>query len=216
MFVFFFADAGFAAGMEGGIAVFLQDDAAFVDFLQAVVFEGDVIVEVEAGAGIAFGEFGGEEPGVGVVFFEFGVAEGHDLRQEGVESHEDGESVFEVLLFFFLQAPEAFDGGINGAVEQAVVAGGDFLGFEEDFGEFLYVARPDDAGAVELALEVVEAVGIGGSAEGGPFVEGLEGVEDFFFWARLWGWRETKRAMARAAFFLLMLGSSAMALERRK
>lgn len=68
-----------------------------------------------------FRQFGEEETQVDIQFLEINIAERHDLREEGIEAGKDGTGIAAIVLLLFVQGAETIDGGIDSAVEPAVI-----------------------------------------------------------------------------------------------
>ena len=97
-----------------------------------------------------------------VVALQVGVAEGHDLGEEGVDPHEPAQRVAEPVLLVLAEGGEPVERRPEGAVQAAVV---DVLG-EQQVGEGAGLLGVEDPELVQRVPGVVEQVRVRGRRDG--------------------------------------------------
>src|ERR1017187_2949638 len=179
LFVFDAAGTDVGRCVERAALAGVERDAAFADFLQAVVFELDFVIEVQASGAGAGADFCAEETEVAVEFFELAISERDHLGGEGVEPGEGFHAVAKLLLLVWGGGLEALHGFVDDGIEQGVIGWG--LPRAEEYGrELFHLGFIDDVQAVDFGAQVVEQPRVRLLRhQRGRIVVALEGFLDF-------------------------------------
>ncbi|OQC00633.1 MAG: hypothetical protein BWX80_03412 [Candidatus Hydrogenedentes bacterium ADurb.Bin101] len=157
-------------------------NGTLADFLEPVILQGNIIVEVIHRPPAALGQFHQKHSDIGVQLLQLRILEGNDLGHESIQVSESGQLLAKGLPHLFFQLLEPAHRRVYAFIHLAMVCRS-LVGFRfvEDLAEFLHFGLVVHLVRIQFRLQFVQLLCFRLFPDGGLFVERLERLPDIVF-----------------------------------